>query len=227
MRPIDRSHGILRALCGARRSWLAALAVGIPLTCGSTSGDPQVVVRWAFGAQVGAEGEERWVPVREHMELPSGTRLGLLVEPRSAGYVYVLRRGPEGSFTTLLPPGGSWDDEGAEAGEVHAIAPAGGSLVVGESSGVEVWYLLAAPDRLSRLESLLAARRDETSGDADVLAEIERLETERAPLARPAERPITIGGAVKGDPQAGSLGALAVEFSARNLVYRSVTVEHR
>jgi hypothetical protein len=106
-----------------------------------------------------------------------------------------------------------------------------------QHSGQETFYLLASAKRLENLEKLLDQyERADVSQKADmtkqILDEIRSLRKQHRELAAAAERPETIGGAVRGFEKAQGMSppdiaVIAREISAPGFVARTFTVEHQ
>jgi hypothetical protein len=103
---------------------------------------------------------------------------------------------------------------------------------------METFYLLAAARRLERLERLYEsyqaapdAPRRKTAAD-QVIGEIRRLRRSHSDLRAAAEKPVPVGGRLRGtDSLKGAtredLAALAVEISGGEFFCKTVTIEHR
>ena len=103
--------------------------------------------------------------------------------------------------------------------------------------GRETFYLLASRQRLESLERLFdqsesadPSRKAELS--RQILDEIRTFKKEHRELAAAAERPETIGGAVRGFEKAQGMNrpdvaVIASEISAPGFVVRTFTIDHQ
>jgi len=211
---------------------IAAVSVVLlaPGTAAATSeeAEPTVSLRWALGAlETDAAAPNS---IQRDTQLTTGTRLKFLVEPLSAGTVYlilldsddeisVLYRQPsvrstDGSEPTYIPPGSQWFELDSRA-------------------GMETFFLLASVEPLPDLQALIDkhdaadAAVKKTLG-TDIVAEIRRLHKQHRNFARPVEKPVIIGGQTRGendDPTA-AIDRLAVEVSAENFYGKTITIDH-
>ena len=207
---------------------VAALTLGCLATLPSPAADtpvPTVELRWALGAQPAGNGKTSGID--KDMQLADGTRLKFLVEPKSPASVYLIlldsgnnlevlyreTAGPSGADPAYLPPGGRWFELDDEAGR-------------------ETFFLLASVEPLTALDELLAehaAATPDTRGAVveRVVAEIRRLHRANRNFARPVEKPVMIGGQVRGlEPGTQAIDRLAVEISAERFYGKTITLDH-
>ena len=104
--------------------------------------------------------------------------------------------------------------------------------------GQEKFFLIATAERLDRLEELCArhtALKDKADLQAsadEILDEIKRLRQKNKQLSAPAEKPVRIGGSVRGEkPSSGQavpdITSLAAEVTAPGFYTRTFSIEHR
>jgi hypothetical protein len=224
--------------------WLAALCLGVvgigalvssPATAAQE--EENVAFHWAFGALVGNDTERKLEPITGDRVLRSGDRLKMMVELRKPCYVYVIYYGPQDQVKMLFPYSLSQLTTDYQPAKRYYLPQGGAWFELDQNTGSEVFHVLASPERLKGLEAVLslydAAEADRKPTTAkQVLAEIRELKKRNRQLATAAERPISIGGNVRGmDRPAGADGpdvaAIAQDISAAGFYSRTITIEHR
>ena len=191
---------------------------------------------YAFGAQTGAQAGGKIIPVQNETTLRSGDRLKLFVEPKAELYFYLVHLGSQGDLTPLFPV----DSKPAR------IAP-GSRVFLPEGSqwyemdahpGPEKFFMLVSAERLGRLEELCGRHltlkdKSEAQSSADAIQnEIKHLRQQYKQLSAPAEKPVRIGGSVRGQepsssPAVPDVTPLAVEVTAPGFYSRTFSIDHR
>jgi hypothetical protein len=202
----------------------------------SRPGKSELNFLYAFGAQTGAQAGGKIIPVQNETTLRSGDRLKLFVEPKAELYFYLVHLSSQGDLTPLFPV----DSKPAR------IAP-GSQVFLPEGSqwyeldahpGAEKFFMLVSAERLERLEELCGRHvtlkdKSETQSSADaILDEIKRLRQKHKQLSAPAEKPVRIGGSVRGEQPSSSSAApdvtpLAAEVTAAGFYSRTFSIDHR
>ena len=105
-----------------------------------------------------------------------------------------------------------------------------------EEVGIETFYLLASPHRLTELETLLeqyssAAAEEERGFSELVLAEIRNIRKKHLTLTTLPERPVPVGGNLRGladdnGPTDLDFNQIADEISTSEYYSRTFTIEH-
>jgi len=187
---------------------------------------------YAFGAQAGG----KIIPVQNDTTLRSGDRLKLFVEPKAELYFYLVHLSSEGDLTPLFPV----DSKPAR------IAP-GSQVFLPEGSqwfeldahpGPEKFFMLVSAERLERLEELcrrhltLQEKPEAQSSAVAIQNEIKHLRQQYKQLSAPAEKPVRIGGSVRGQPPSGApvvpdVTPLAAEVTAPGFYSRTFSIDHR
>ncbi len=202
----------------------------------SRPGTSELNFLYAFGAQTGAPPGGRIIHVQNETTLHSGDRLKLFVEPKAELYFYLVHLGSQGDLTPLFPV----DSKPAR------VAP-GAQIFIPEGSqwfeldahpGLEKFFMLVSAERLERLEELcrrhLALKdKSEAQSSADAIQnEIKRLQQQHQQLSAPAEKPVRIGGNVRGPlpsdaPEVPDVTPLAAEVTAPGFYSRTFSIDHR
>ena len=202
----------------------------------SRPGKSELNFLYAFGAQTGAQAGGKIIPVQNETTLRSGDRLKLFVEPKTELYFYLMHLSSQGDLTPLFPV----DSKPAR------IVP-GSQVFLPEGSqwfeldahpGPEKFFMLVSAERLGRLEELCGHHltlkdKSETQSSADAIQnEIKHLRQQYKQLSAPAEKPVRIGGSVRGQPPSSAPVApdvtpLAVEVTAPGFYSRTFSIDHR
>ena len=202
----------------------------------SRPGKGDINFLYAFGAYVSSQGSGKVVPVQNETTLHAGDRLKLFVEPRSDLNFYLLHMSSQGELTPLYPVE-------AKPARVtpgsQVFIPAGNQwFELDTHPGQEKFFLVASADRLDRLEELCARHAtlkntaELQSSAAAIQDEIKRLRQQYKQLTAPAEKPVRIGGSVRGQQPSGSavvpdITALAAEVTAPGFYSRTFSIDHR
>ena len=191
---------------------------------------------YAFGAQTGAQAGGKIIPVQNETTLSSGDRLKLFVEPKTELYFYLVHLSSQGELTPLFPV----DSKPARiAPGSQVFLPEGSQWCeLGARPGPEKFFMLVSAERFERLEELCNRHvtlkdKSEAHSSADAVQnEIKRLRQQYQQLSAPAEKPVRIGGSVRGEPPSGATVApdvtpLASEVTAPGFYSRTFSIDHR
>jgi hypothetical protein len=200
------------------------------------SGRSDIGFLYAFGAYVGPQGKGKVVSVQNETSLRAGDRLKLFFEPRSDLYFYLLHISSQGELTPLFPAEAR---PAKVAAGTQVFIPAGNNwFELDAHPGQEKFFLIATAERLARLEELCARHTTlkdkaevQSSTDA-ILDEIKGLRQKHRQLSAPAEKPVRIGGSVRGQQPSGSpdvpdITPLAAEVTAPGFYSRTFSIDHR
>ncbi len=205
---------------------------------GAVRYDPDVDFRWAMAAIVSSEDGKRVVqPVTRDLTLKSGDQLKMMIQLETRCFVYVFHHNSQDGVRLLFPY--SLQQFGADYRVHHKYyVPRGEAwFKLDQTPSRETFYLLASARRLNDLEA--DYQRYESAPPADkaeaarvVLEKIRALRKEHREFTTPAEKPVRIGGAVRGvgpreDPGGIDIAALADEVSSSGFVARTYTIEHQ
>jgi len=191
---------------------------------------------YAFGAHMKPQGGGKVVPVQTESTLHSGDRLKLFFEPKSDLNFYLLHLSSQGELTPLYPLEAK---PARVAPGTQVFIPAGNQwFELDAHPGQEKFFLIAAMDRLERLEELCARHAtltntaDLQSSAAAILNEIKQLRQQYQQLTAPAEKPVRIGGSLRGQQSPASpvdpdITPLAAEVTAAGFYSRTFSIDHR
>lgn len=223
-----------------RSLWLFILVCAVSTTAAhaqSTSPPGDLQFLFAFGAVTGPEGRQKLIAVQNETMLRSGDRLKIFIEPKSPTHVYLLHLSADSEIVFLYP--GEGQSASILPGAELYIPDASRWFQLDTHTGQEKFYFLVSAQPLHRLEDLYARHvalkeKSELQASTDsILNEIKQLRTKHRDLSAPAEKPVRIGGSVRGQktkdaPILGDVSALASEISAPGGFYgRIFTIDHR
>lgn len=194
-----------------------------------------IAFRWGFGALVGKS--KKFVSISRDTVLGSGDELKMVVELRKNCYVYVLHYSPKGEVTLLFPESFGQYSGDYEVGKNYYVPKGRGWFELDNSTGRETFYLLSSTERLLDLEALVgnyaSAKTDEKAEfGKKIVAEIRDVRRKFRNFATLAERPVTIGGNIRGVEGAEAsnrpdVASIVTEISANNFYGKTFTIEHK
>jgi len=196
-----------------------------------------VSFKWALGALVAATGTERKLePITRDMNLKAGDQFKMMVEPQKKCFVYVILHTEQEGAKLLFPYTLDQFNADYETSKKYYIPKGDDWLELGEHAGKDTVYLLASNQRLSSIEDLFSHREaaepeKKSEISQQILVEIRKLKKQHREFAAPAERPVIIGGAIRGFPKPQPAGrpdvaTIATEISSNDFYARTFTLEH-
>jgi hypothetical protein len=196
-----------------------------------------IFFRWAFGAVVGPEGDRRMVAVTRDTTLKTGDKLKMLVELQNRCFVYLFYRTGQDDLYLLFPYALDQFEKDYETSKKYYIPQGDVWFELDENQGLETFYLLASAKRLTELENLYgdyaaAEGPAKESVGKKILKNIRTLKRKSRKLTSTAERPVPIGGNLRGAGKGGQsrlpdIDPIAADVSASNSYTRTFTIEHR
>ena len=221
----------------------SALAVGFTTHYGPRTAvrpayqdEENVSLKWAFGALTGKE--KKFVPITRDTVLNSGDEIKMYVELTKDCFVYVLYQSSKGEFDVLFPNDGFKQFTADYKTAKPYLVPKGRDWFrLDKNVGTETYYLLASSDRLLDLEVLIgnylsadAAKKPELA--KGIAGEIRSVRKRYKSFATLAEKPITIGGNVRGmgetvEVKRPDVTSIASQISANNFYSKIITIDHQ
>ncbi|MEX2116673.1 MAG: DUF4384 domain-containing protein [Bacteroidota bacterium] len=194
-----------------------------------------VAFRWAFGALVGKS--KNLVPITRDTTLASGDEMKMFVELKRDCFVYIIHYSAQGEIGLLFPES-LRQFAGDYKVDKNYYVPKGRSwFELDKNIGKETFYLIAASERLLELEALMGEYESapgEKKPDLakQILAEIRDVKRKFRTFTTLAERPVTIGGNIRGVDEADKakrpdVSSLASEISASNFYSKTFTIDHK
>ena len=184
--------------------------------------------RWAFVSRAGATATTAPGSLTQGTVLHTGDQFKIWVQLQHPCFVYVLYHSAEQSVDLLFPTTLQQFETDYVPGKPYMMPAKGGWYTLIPPAGRETLYVLASTTRLTALEALLetaaaAPPAQRPALTSRVLAEVRALRPS-GPVATAGERPVRIGGTVRGTTD---LGDFAVEVQAKTFYSKSLTIEHR
>ena len=200
-------------------------------------GEKNVCFRWAFGAMVGPEDDRRLVAITDDTTLKTGNKLKLLVEPQNKCFVYLIYHSGQDDVLMLFPYDLDQFSKDYQTSKKYFIPQGTMWFELDEKVGLENFYLLASATRLVELEALFEKHKSEGAigkqkRAKQILTQIHKIKRRYGKLTTDAERPVSIGGSVRGSKKVKELAlpdfyTTATEVSAHNFYSRTFTIEHQ
>jgi hypothetical protein len=226
-----------RALRNSVFALLVAIFVCWPVRNVKAGDQEMIKFRWAFGALKQSETELRLEALGSNSVLKTGDQLKMMVELQSGGFVYVIHHNPQDEVKLLFPYTLKQLSTDYQQQRKYYIPEGDRWFELDQHVGRETFYLLASAKRLESLEELFERyenveppRKGELT--RQVLDEVRDFKKQHRELTAAAERPETIGGAVRGFEKAQGMNrpdiaAIATEISAPGFVTRTFTIDHQ
>jgi len=196
-----------------------------------------VSFRWAFGAIVGPVNDRRLVAITRDTTLKTGDKLKMLIELKQKCFVYLIYHSAQDEMHMLFPYKVQQFTLNYETLKKYYIPQNEKWFELDKDAGQEKFYLLASAQRLIGLEALLgkykSAKAVKKRGLVkELLAEIRKIKKQHRRFTTTAERPVPIGGSVRGvikdkTNRFPDIDPIAAEVSATNFYSRTFTIEHQ
>ncbi len=191
--------------------------------------DSDIHIFWSFVAKTSSGGAPALIPITRDTELKSGDQLQMMVELTKKCYVYLFYKSTDSDIHLLFPYAfGQFDADYRAPAKYYMPKDKTRMYTLNESTGLETFYLLASKNRLSTLEDLfnnygaIAALAEKDAAVQQIVAEIRALRKKHKKFTTAAERPVTIGGSVRGE-----IEDYKVEIEAKTFYGRSFTIDHK
>jgi hypothetical protein len=197
--------------------------------------EANVGFQWAFGAMIGKD--KQFVSITRDTVLKSGEEIKMMVQLTKDCFVYVLYYGAN-KEVQLLFPNEFRQFQNDYAMEKNYYIPRGRDwIALDKNPGKETFFLIASSERLLEIE---AKYGDYISADASkkpalaetLVAEIRAIRKHYATFATLAEKPITIGGNIRGtdkveEKRRHDVSEIATQINAKNFYSKTITIDHQ
>jgi hypothetical protein len=197
--------------------------------------EPNIGFTWAFGALVGKS--QTMVSITHDTTLKSGEEIKMLVKLTKDCFVYVVHQDSKGEINLLFP----YEIRQFQADytvEKNYYVPKGRNWrAFDKNTGKEVFFLLASTERLLDLEIKLgnyfsADTSKRQSMAADIVSLIRSVRKRYSTYATVAEKPLTIGGNIRGTEKVEGarrpdVATIATQISANNFYSKTITIDHQ
>jgi hypothetical protein len=194
-----------------------------------------VAFRWAFGAMVGPMQERKFVPILADTALKTGDQLKCMLELHTSCFVYLIYQSSQGDMNMLFPYQLDQFSGDYQLMKTYYVPRDDTWFELDDKSGTETFYLIASASRLHELEALFQKAPSGADGGSRselIHAQIKALKKQHRTLTASAERPVPIGGNVRGiskdvQTKTPDMGAGAIEVSAKDFYCRTFAIEHK
>ena len=161
----------------------------------------------------------------------------MMVELKKKCFVYVIYQNAQGEMSILFPHSLEQFKTDYEPGKKYYIPRGDAWFQLDDHLGQETFYLLASDERLSEVEYLFnryetaePAKKPEIAGQ--MIAEIRNMERQHRDLLAGAERPMIVGGVVRGVERAqgqdpSDIAALSDEIVSTDFYSKTFSIQHR
>ena len=195
-----------------------------------------VCFRWAFGGMISGAEDSQLIPITHDTILKTGDKLKILVDLQSECFVYIFYQSSQEEISLLFPPKTGTEDY--KALKKYYVPKDYRWFELDDHTGKEIFYLLVAARQLDQLEALYELYLSSTypsqkrKRGQQLLAELEKTKRTHRRLTAAAERPVRLGGSVRGIKKEKTeaihrLDDIAVEISAYDFYSRTFTIDHR
>ncbi len=198
---------------------------------------PNVSFEWAFATLSDAGKQPTLVPILRDTTLQTGDQLKMMVRLKTECFVYVIHENPAGEISLKFPYDLKQFTADYKIGKNYYIPKARDWFKLDNNTGREAFYVIASGRRLLDLEVLLSKYKDadvskKPAVAKDIVAEIRNVRKYYKTFTTLAERPISIGGNVRGlgkEPSGGfpDVAQTAIEISANNFYGKTFTIDHK
>jgi hypothetical protein len=190
---------------------------------------------WAFGALVGKS--KIMVSVTHDTTLKSGEEIKMMVKLTKDCFVYVIHQDSKGEVELLFPYKIQQFQSDYVADKNYYVPKGRGWSPFDKNTGKEIFFLIASTERLLDLEVKLgnyfsADTSKKQSMASDIVSEIRSVRKHYSTYATIAEKPLTIGGNIRGTEKVEGarrpdVATLATQISAKNFYSKTITIDHQ
>lgn len=193
--------------------------------------------KWAFVARLDPDGRNKVVNIAKEdltttdnvFNVSAGDKISLFVEPGEHTYIYIYLLDSRNNLQLIYPT--TMDEDVLQkefiANRSTYIPGKFEWFIFDENKGNEVFYLVASPDRLKKLENLtrsyLNAEGDQSITKQRILEELKGTK-KRVAFKTRLERPVAFGGRLRGLEI--DISKLAVEVKADNFYSKTIKIRN-
>ena len=221
---------MLGMLCFA----IVLLAGSVLTTHAQDSSSEDIAVRWVMAGIPKDADPSRPISVSPEARMASGDRIKMYLSTRRKCFFYLFHQGPEGVLRLLFPA--ALPSRGLPGGTRLTVPQGEQWFELDGQTGTETFHVLVSPAPLEAIETLYQdyVQHADRNGPSltRLLSAFEQLRRQQRPLTSKAERPLSIGGTIRGasEPGAGAtevqMDRLAEDIATRNVFCRTYTIEH-
>jgi hypothetical protein len=190
---------------------------------------------WAFGALVGKN--KTMVAITRDTVLKSGEEIKMMVKLTKECFVYVVHQGSKGEVDLLFPYEVRQFQLDYKTEKNYYVPKGRPWTALDKNIGKEVFFLIASTDRLLDLEAKLGNyfSADESQKETlagNIVSEIRGVRKHYSTFATIAEKPLTIGGNIRGTQKVEGarrpdVATIATHITANNFYSKTITIDHQ
>jgi len=190
---------------------------------------------WAFG--VYAEKDKKLIIVDRDTTLKSGDDLKMLINLSKECFVYVIHYGPKEEVDLLFPYDLQQFNNDYKVNKNYYIPKGKSWSTLDQQPGKEIFFIVASHKRLPELEKKLSAYMSAPDNkkaalSKQVVTEVRGVRKKFTNYATIAEKPVTIGGSIRGTGKAENekrpdVATIAKRVTAQNLYTKTITIDHK
>ena len=190
---------------------------------------------WAFGTLVGKS--KTMVSVTHDTTLKSGEEIKMMVKLTKDCFVYVIHQDSKGEVELLFPYKIQQFQSDYAVDKNYYVPKGRGWSMFDNNTGKEIFFLIASTERLLDLEVkignyLSADNSKKQSMASDIVTEIRNVRKHFSTFSTLAEKPVTIGGNIRGTEKAEGarrpdVAMIATHISANNFYSKTITIDHQ
>jgi len=198
--------------------------------------DNKVGFRFGFAARVGPENQRQFVVVAHDTVMHSKDSLKMVIELEKPCFVYVIYHSADGELSLKFPYSFAQFTKDYSVGKNYFIPKGQDWMWLDQSTGKETFYVLASEKRLTDLEALFtrylsAIGPNKAQLVRELKSEIRKTKKQYRTFATDGERPINIGGNVRGlttttGENEPDVTDVEVDISARIFYSKTFTIDH-
>jgi len=193
-----------------------------------------IEVRWVMAGLKKDADPSHLISIPPESTLRTGDKIKMYLMAVNPCFFYLFYHSPEGRLRLIYPD--SLPSKALTSGTQLTVPQGDQWFELDEQTGTERFHVLVSTTPLRSIETLYENYRQHASGNgpsaARIIAVIERLRNQQRPLTSKAERPLSIGGTIRGAPDADTattesrLDHLAEDISTAEVFSRTYTIEH-
>ena len=190
---------------------------------------------WAFGALIGKS--KTMVSITHDTTLKSGEEIKMMVKLRKDCFVYLVHQDSKGEIELLFPYKIQQFQTDYAVDKNYYIPKGRSWSAFDKNTGKEVFFLVASAERLLDLEVKLgnyfsADTSKKQSMAGDIVSEIRNVRKHYTTFSTIAEKPVSIGGNIRGTEKVEGarrpdVATLATQISANNFFSKTITIDHQ
>lgn len=191
-------------------------------------------VRWVMAGLEKDADPSHPISISPQTTLRTGDKIKMYLNAVNECFFYLFHHNPEGQLQLIYPD--SLPSAALVRGTRLTVPQGDQWFELDEQTGTETFHVLVSPTPLRSIETLYGDYQrhasENGSSAARLLTAIDRLRNQQRPLTSKAERPLSIGGTIRGTPDADAdttesrLDHLAEDISTATVFCRTYTIEH-